>query len=81
MVTLSPDTHPAVEEVQIQIIRHMPPWKKMAVVDGLRAMLKAAVISDLRRRYPDASAEQIHRLYAALVLGEPLAHAVYDRSR
>lgn len=80
MAILSPDTHPVIEEMQIQIIRRMPPWKKVAVMDGLCTMLKAAAISDLRHRYPDASAEQIRRLYAALVLGEPLAHAVYDCS-
>ena len=81
MVTLSADTSPRAEKVQIEIIRHMPSWKKLAMVDDLNETIKALAINDLKRRYPDASPEQIRRKLASLILGEELADKVHGHAR
>lgn len=81
MSALSPDTHPKVEALQIRLIRDMPAWKKLAIVDGLNESVKTLARSGLRQRYPNAAPEQIQRLLAELMLGAELARKVYDRAR
>jgi hypothetical protein len=81
MSTLSKDTHPEIEQIQLEIIRRMPAWKKFALVDDLNETVKAFAISGIRQRCPGATPEQIQRQLASLMLGEELAHKVYDRAR
>jgi len=64
MTALYPDTHPEMEAIQIRIIRRMPAWKKIAVVDGLNETVKTLAISGIKQRHPDATPEQVHRLLA-----------------
>jgi len=35
MSVLSPDTDPKMEAIQIQLIRRMPSWKKISILEGL----------------------------------------------
>lgn len=75
------DTHPQIEALQIEIIRRMPAWKKISVVDELNEMVKTMAISGLKERHPEATPQQIHRLLADLMLGPELAQKVYDHAR
>jgi hypothetical protein len=81
MSALDSDTHPKMEELQIEFIRRMPPWKKMSIVDGLNETVKTLAITGIRQRNPNATPEQVHRMLAELMLGEELARKVYDRAR
>jgi hypothetical protein len=81
MSTLSADTHPKMEALQIKVIRRMPTWKKFAIVDGLNEMVKTLATTGIKQRNPHATPEQIHRMLAELMLGEELARKVYDRAR
>jgi hypothetical protein len=81
MTALYSDTHPKIEQMQIELIRRMPPWRKMRMVDGLNEAVKNLAITGIRQRHPNATAEQIHRMLADLMLGEELARKVYDRAR
>jgi len=81
MRTLSADTSPCAEKIQIEIIRRMPSWKKLAVVDDLNETVKAFAVSGLIQRHPEASPGQIRRKLAGLILGEELANKVYGRAR
>jgi hypothetical protein len=69
------------EAYQIQLIRRMPAWKKMSIVDALNETVKTLAISGIKQRHPDATPEQVHRLFAELVLGAELAQKVYDHAR
>jgi hypothetical protein len=80
MGALSSDTHPKIEQMQIEFIRRMPAWKKIAVVDGLNETVKTLAVSGIKQRHPDATPQQIHRMLAELMLGAELAHKVYDRA-
>ena len=81
MTTLSSDTHPKLEKMQIEFIRRMPTWKKFAIVDGLNATVKTLAITGIKQRNPNATPEQIHRMLATLMLGDGLARKVYDHAR
>jgi hypothetical protein len=69
------------EAVQIEMIRRMPPWKKIAVVDSLNETVKTLVISGIKQRHPQATPEQVHRMLAELMLGLELADKVYSHAR
>ena len=63
--------------MQIEFIRHMPAWKKIAVVDGLNETVKTLAMSGRRSRYPQASKAELRRRLAGPLLGEELARKVY----
>jgi len=75
------DTSPQAEELQVAIIRRMPAWKKLALLDDLNETVKAFAISGIKQRHPEAAPESIHRLLAELMLGPELAGKVYDHAR
>lgn len=81
MSALFSDTHPRMEALQIQFIRKMPAWKKLAIVDDLNETVRAMAISGIKQRSPAATSEAVHRMLAALMLGEELAQKVYDDAR
>ncbi|MBC8330931.1 MAG: hypothetical protein H8E28_03015 [Anaerolineae bacterium] len=75
------DTNPQIERMQIEIIRRMPAWKKLAVVDGLNETVRALAVAGIKQRQPDATPEQIRRALAELILGAELARKVYDHAK
>ena len=81
MSVLSSDTHPKMEALQIQVIRRMPTWKKISIVDDLNETVKAMAVSGIRQRHPNATPQEIRRILAGLMLGEELARKVYDHAR
>lgn len=81
MSALSPDTHPKIEQMQIELIRHMPAWKKIAIVDDLNEAVKIMALSGIKERHPNATPAQIQRMLAELRLGTKLAQMVYDHAR
>jgi len=81
MTALYADTHPKIEQMQIEIIRRMPSWKKFAIVDDLNETVRAFALSGIKQSRPDASAEQIRLLLAERILGTELAHKVYSHAR
>ena len=81
MTTISSDTHPKMEALQIQFIQRMPSWKKMSMVDDLNETVKSLAISGIKQRRPEATPEEIRRMLAELILGAELARKVYDHAR
>ena len=81
MSVLSSDTHPKIEQIQIEFIRRMSASKKIAMVDGLNETVKTLALSGIQQRHPDATPPQIQRMLAELMLGAELARKVYDHAR
>ena len=81
MSALYSDTDPRIEQMQIELIRRMPAWRKMSMVDGLNEAVKNLALTGIRQRNPTATQEQVHRMLADLMLGEELARKVHDRAR
>ena len=81
MSALSSDTHPKMEQMQIELIRRMPAWKKFAIVDDLNETVKTLAMSGIKQRHPNATPGQVQRMVADLMLGAELARKVYGRAR
>ncbi|MCS6939427.1 MAG: hypothetical protein RMJ55_10550 [Roseiflexaceae bacterium] len=81
MTALFPDTHPKMEALQIELLRRMPSWKKMAMVDSLNETVKTLALKGIQQRHPEAAPEQVHRMLAEITLGEELAQKVYGHAR
>ena len=77
MTTLSPDTHPEIERLQIERLRQMPAWRKMALVGEMNRTVRTLALAGLRQRHPDDSPAQRRRRLADLLLGPELAVRVY----
>ncbi len=77
MATLSPDTSPDAERVQIELMRRAPAWRKLQLVGQMNRALRTLAMSGLRQRYPQASPQELRRRLADLVLGPELAARVY----
>lgn len=77
MTTLSPDTHPEIERLQIKRLRQMPPWRKMTLMAGMSQTVQTLALAGLRQRHPDDTPAQRRRRLADLLLGPDLAARVY----
>ncbi|HKH49265.1 MAG TPA: hypothetical protein VKM72_31750 [Thermoanaerobaculia bacterium] len=75
--TLSPDTDPDAERVQIEIFRRMPAWRKVQLVEDAIEVSRQLALAGLRQRHPNAGPEELHRRFLSLSLGEELAARVY----
>jgi hypothetical protein len=71
------DTHPKMEALQIQLLRQVPPWRKMEMLVSLNAAARELALAGLRRRYPNASDAWLRRRLADILLSEDLAKKVY----
>lgn len=81
MRAYSSDTPIKIEQMQIELIRKMPSWKKFAAIDDLNETVKTLAISGIKQRHPEASHAQVQRMLADLLLGPELARKVYDHAR
>ena len=82
MTSLSRDTHPKMEALQIQLWRQASTTRKMNMLAQLNASVRLVALAGLRSRFPQASDADLRRRLADLLLGEELAQKVYEeRSR
>jgi hypothetical protein len=77
MVTLSADTAPHIEQMQIERLRQMPVWRKLMLVGEMNRTVRDLALAGLRQRYPHDTPAQRQRRLAGLVLGPDLAARVY----
>jgi hypothetical protein len=77
MATLSPDTTPQIEQMQIEHLRQMPVWRKMALLAEMNQTVRELALVGLRQRHPDDSPAKRRRRLASLLLGPELAKQAY----
>lgn len=77
MVTIARDTSPEAEKVMLGILRAMPVWQRLQLVDDACETARRLALAGLRSRYPEASATAVERMLKDLLLGEDLAETVY----
>jgi hypothetical protein len=70
------DTSPAMEALQVQLLRTAPSWRKMEMLAGLNASARKLALAGLHQRYPQAGEAELKRRLAALLLGPDLARKV-----
>jgi hypothetical protein len=71
------DTHPDIRRLQIERLREMPPWRKIALMVELSETVRLLALAGLRQRYPDDTPSERRRRLADLMLGPELAARVY----
>jgi hypothetical protein len=77
MKTLSADTSPEAERVQIELIRQTPGHQKLVMLAQMNQTLYTLAFNGLRHQYPNASREELRRRMADIWLGDELAARVY----
>lgn len=80
MIPKISDTDAKAEEVRIRILRAMPIWQKARLWNGLQVTVRKLALAGLRRRFPDATQDELHRRQATLLLGPELAMKIYGRT-
>lgn len=75
--TLSRDTTPEAEAVQLEIYRRMPGRRKLELMEEANRRAREQALAGLRLRHPDASPEELFRRLMDLTLGEELAHEAF----
>ncbi len=78
MSALFPDTHPKMEALQIELWRQASPTRKMNMLALLNASARRLALAGLRAQYPQATQAELRRKLADMILGEALAHKVYE---
>ncbi|MFN2132824.1 MAG: hypothetical protein ACK2VD_20020 [Anaerolineae bacterium] len=77
MSTLSADTSPEIERIQIERLRQMPAWRKLELAGEMSRAVRRLALVGLRQRYPGDTPAQRRRRLADLMLGAELAARVY----
>ncbi|MBC7876964.1 MAG: hypothetical protein H7Y59_07310 [Anaerolineales bacterium] len=76
MTTLSMDTHPQIEKIQIELLRGVSPARKLRMVSEMNHTVRVFMQAGLKQRNPNASPEILRQMLAGLLLGEELARKV-----
>ena len=71
------DSTPEVEEILFKMWRETPSWRKWQMMDDLNQSARQIAQIGLKKRHPNASAEEIRRRLADMVLGSELADRAY----
>jgi hypothetical protein len=76
MTRLFTDTHPKIEALQIQLLRDLPPWRKLEMVDDLNRAVRSLTWEGLRLRHPEADETELRRRLALLLLGAEMSNKI-----
>jgi hypothetical protein len=71
------DTSPEAEAVLFKLWRETPAWRKLEMMENLNQGARQLALVGLRKRFPDASPEELQRRLASILLGDALASRVY----
>jgi hypothetical protein len=75
--TGSNDTDAVARRVHLDLMRRAPGWRKLHLADQLHQSLRELAVAGLRARHPGATAGELRRRLADLLLGPSLAEEVY----
>jgi hypothetical protein len=71
------DTDPEVERMLIDLARATPDWRKLEQVEAMIKATRSLAMVGLKDRYPQASGEELHKRFAALVLDREAVIRIY----
>ena len=80
MSTLSSDTNPKMEALQIQLCWQASLTRKMYMLAQLNAAARVLALTGLRAQYPQASEAELRFKLAGLLYGDELARKVYGEA-
>jgi hypothetical protein len=68
MKPFSPDTSPAVQRIQCELMRRVPGWKRLQFALELTQATRQLVAADIRHHFPAAGEDEIRRRFISRVL-------------
>lgn len=68
MKPLSVDTTPEAQRMHYELMRRLPPSRRLALAFELTQATRKLILADLQCRFPEASQTEIHRRFIARVL-------------
>jgi len=71
------DTSPEAEAILFGLWRETPGWRKWQMMEALNRAARELALAGLCRRHPQATADELRRHLADLLLGPELAAEVY----
>jgi hypothetical protein len=74
----SPDTDAAAERYLFDRLRSLPSWRKAEMLSASTRAAYDLAMAGLQQRYPAATATELRKRYAALVLGREASMALFD---
>jgi hypothetical protein len=77
MKPLSPDTHPDVEKLLIEVYRRVPASEKVQRVRELNRLIQNLALADIRRRHPEADERECALRLASRWLSAELMRRAY----
>ena len=77
MGTLARDTDRSAERTLIGVMRGLPAWRKLELLDDASRTTRELILAGLRRRHPGLSEQELHRLLMDRLLGEQEAERVW----
>ena len=75
------DTTPEADAIIIRLLRQVPSWRKLQMMEQLNAMTLALAVSGLRQQYPDCDADQVPILLAERLWGPEIADQLRSLDR
>jgi hypothetical protein len=76
MKTQSRDTHPAIEQIQIELLRKTSPARRLELALSLSQSAIELTREGIRKANPDASKEEIGLIFVEVTYGKELADRV-----
>lgn len=73
----SPDTDEAAERYLFERLRALPPWRKAEMISAATRAACELSMAGVRQRYPTATADELRKRFAALVLGRETSIALF----
>ncbi|HKO95943.1 MAG TPA: hypothetical protein VJU86_03060 [Pyrinomonadaceae bacterium] len=68
MKPLSVDTTQEMQHRHFELMRRVPPWKRLNLAFELTQSCRQLVLADLRHRFPDADEKEIRQRFISRVL-------------
>jgi hypothetical protein len=60
-------------QVQAELLKHAPPWRKLELMCRWNASLRQLIMSELRQRHPNKSENELRLLLAERLYGPEIA--------
>jgi hypothetical protein len=77
MGVLARDTDKTAERAQIAILKSLPAWRKLELLDDACVTTRTMVTAGLRFRYPNLSNPDLHRMLMDVLVGEETAERIW----
>ena len=77
MGILARDTVRSAEKAQVEVLKTLPAWKKLKLLDEMCQTTRTVMMAGLRSRFPEVPEAEIQRMLMDLLLGKETAERIW----